>query len=369
MNKNNYYKYLLFILGLIVVGLAIWFFRNIVAYIVISAVLSLIGAPVVNFLDGIRIKNFKLPKGLCAAIALLSIWGVFVLFFWIFVPLVVSETHNVSSINPDKVFNLLSKPISQIDNFINQVGVAGNGSFSSIALFKEKIQSIINLSLFTNIFGSLTSIVGNIFIALFSISFITFFFLKDERLFGQGILLLVPTRHEIAVSKILSSTKYLLVRYFLGIGAQILGIITLITIGLCIIGLDFRTAMVIALFAGIINVIPYVGPLIGSIFGIILGLTSKALILAPDQFLPLVLSIILVFVVVHIIDNIVFQPFIFSSSVKAHPLEIFIVLLVAGHLAWITGMLLAIPGYTVIRVIAKQFLNNFKVVKKLTEKI
>ena len=81
MNMNNYYKYIIFILGLLAVGFAIWFFRNVVAYIVISAVLSLIGAPVVSFLDRIRIKSFKIPKGLCAAVALLMIWGVFVLFF------------------------------------------------------------------------------------------------------------------------------------------------------------------------------------------------------------------------------------------------------------------------------------------------
>ncbi len=369
MIMNKYYKYIIFILGLIAVGLAIWYFQSIIAYVVVSAVLSLIGAPLVNLFDRIKIRKFSLPKAVCAAITLVLLWGVFIAFFWIFVPLIATEAHKLSAIDINKVLSALNEPISKIDSFVNQFGVSGTEQFSTITFLTQKIQSLLSFSLLTNIFGSLASAIGNIFIAMFSISFITFFFLKDEKLFGDGILLLVPTKHELAVRHVLISTKNLLMRYFIGIGGQITGIIILISTGLFIVGIDLRTSLVIALFAGIMNVIPYIGPLIGMIFGITLGLISKALVMTPEQFLPLVLSILAVFLIVHLIDNIVFQPLIFSSSVKAHPLEIFLVLLIAGHLAGITGMLLAIPGYTVIRVIAKQFLNNFKVVKKLTEKI
>lgn len=366
---NKYYKYVIFILGSIAIGVALWYFQNIVAYLIISAVLSLVGAPIVNFLSGIKIKRFSLPKALCAGITLILLWAFFLTFFWIFVPLIGMEAHKLSLIDVNKVLALLKEPINRIDIFINQLSGGTGEQFSTINFLTQKVQSLLNLSLLTDIFGSLASTIGSIFIALFSISFITFFFLKDERLFGEGIIVLIPSRYEMAVRGILSSTKKLLMRYFIGIAAQVTGIIILNTTGLCIVGIDFKTSLVIALFAGVVNIIPYIGPLIGSIFGITLGLISKALILTPDQFLPLILSILAVFLIVHLIDNIVFQPFIFSSSVKAHPLEIFLVLLIAGHLAGITGMLLAIPGYTVIRVIAKEFLNNFKVVKKLTEKI
>ena len=67
--------------------------------------------------------------------------------------------------------------------------------------------------------------------------------------------------------------------------------------------------------------------------------------------------------------GILFQPLIYSSSVNAHPLEIFLVIMIAGSLAGIPGMIIAIPLYTVIRVFAKEFFNKFKVVKKLTKKI
>jgi predicted PurR-regulated permease PerM len=369
MIMNKYYKYVIFILGFAAVGLALWYFQSIVAYLVISAVLSLIGAPVVNFLSKIKIKGFSFPKALCAGATLILLWAFFLTLFWIFVPLIGMEAHKLSLIDINKVLALLKEPVDQIDLFVNQFNGGTGEQFSTIGFLTQKVQTLLNFSLLTDLFGSLASTVSSIFIALFSISFITFFFLKDERLFGDGIILMVPTKYEIAVQGILSSTKRLLMRYFIGIAAQVTGIITLNTIGLCIVGIDFKTSLVIGLFAGVINIIPYIGPLIGSIFGITLGLISKSLIITPDQFLPLILSILAVFLIVHLIDNIVFQPFIFSSSVKAHPLEIFLVLLVAGHIAGITGMLLAIPGYTVIRVIAKEFLNNFKVVKKLTEKI
>jgi predicted PurR-regulated permease PerM len=236
-------------------------------------------------------------------------------------------------------------------------------------LFSQKIKSVLDIGLFTDIFGSLASAISNIFIALFSITFITFFFLKDEGLFNKGVILLVPTKHEQAIRNVLSSTKDLLMRYFVGIFAQMLGMIILTTIGLYLIKIDFQTCLVIALFVGIINVIPYIGKLIGTIFGIVIAIASKIQVLPSDQLVTLFILICVVFAIVHLIDNIFLQTLIFSNSVKAHPLEIFLVILIAGHLAGITGMLVAIPGYTVIRVFAKQFLNNFKFVKKLTEKI
>jgi predicted PurR-regulated permease PerM len=369
MINNNYYKYFIFAGGVLIVGVAAWYFKSIIAYVLISAVLSLIGAPVVNFLDKIKIGKFSLPKAFCAGITLVLFWAVFITFFRLFVPLIAMEAQKLSSIDINKVVVAMNEPIKQIDAVVNQLNVSGGESFSTVNFLTQKVQSVLSIGLFTDFFSSLASTIGNIFIALFSVSFITFFFLKDERLFGGGVILLVPTRYEMPAQRVLISTKNLLMRYFVGIGAQITGIMILVSIGFYIVGIDFRTCLVVALFAGIINVIPYIGPLIGSIFGIIVGLASKMLLLVPDQIMPLVFSILVVFLIVHLVDNIVFQPFIYSNSIKAHPLEVFLVLLIAGHLAGITGMLVAIPGYTVIRVFAKQFLNNFKVVKKLTEKI
>ncbi|HPF94109.1 MAG TPA: AI-2E family transporter, partial [Tenuifilaceae bacterium] len=122
-------------------------------------------------------------------------------------------------------------------------------------------------------------------------------------------------------------------------------------------------------FRGILNVIPYVGPIIGTVLGLIIGVATNLDMNFATEMMPMLIFMLVVFVSVQLIDNFVFQPIIFSSSVHAHPLEIFIVLLIAGSVGGKLGMLLAIPSYTVLRVFAKEFFNNFRVVRKLTEKI
>lgn len=115
------------------------------------------------------------------------------------------------------------------------------------------------------------------------------------------------------------------------------------------------------------NVIPYLGPLIGATIGIIIGIISSLSLGAYTSILPLSLTIAAVFSVSNLIDNMVLQPLIYSTSVKAHPIEIFLVIIIAGSLFGITGMILAVPAYTVLRVIAREFFSEFRLVKKLTE--
>jgi len=135
-----------------------------------------------------------------------------------------------------------------------------------------------------------------------------------------------------------------------------------------IVGLDFKQALLIGLTAAILNIIPYLGPLIGSGLGILMGLAFH-IDLGIVNLLPLAGYMALVFMAVQMVDNFIFQPFIFSSSVNAHPLEIFLVIMMAGSIGGVTGMIAAIPAYTILRVFAKEFFNNFRLVKKLTEKI
>ena len=84
---------------------------------------------------------------------------------------------------------------------------------------------------------------------------------------------------------------------------------------------------------------------------------------------PVLAKLLGVILTAHFIDNNLLVPLIYSKSVKAHPLEIFFVIIMGGSLAGLIGMLLAIPVYTVLRVIAKEFFQQFRVVQKLTAKI
>jgi predicted PurR-regulated permease PerM len=362
-------KYSLIVLSLIVIVIAVWYFQSIIAYILISAVLAIIGKPIVDFLGKIKIRRYGIPKSIRAFIALLFIWCVFIAFFRFVIPLIVSEVNKLSVLNPDKIMNSLSEPISNIERIIEKYQLNGKEKFTLENFVTQKLTSIFNASFISNFFNTVAGLLGNIFIAVFSITFITFFFLRDEKLFNQLIMSVVPTDYEVSFQRALNSTGNLLVRYFIGIIGQLSGIFLLVTIGMTIIGIGFTDSLLIGLLAASVNIIPYIGPLIGSTIGILIGTAAHIDMDFYTQLMPLIGLMGLVFIIVHLIDNFLFQPFIFSNSVHAHPLEIFIVILIAGTLAGVTGMILAIPGYTVLRVFAKEFFNNFKVVKKLTKNI
>lgn len=363
------FRYILIGLGIVLSVAVVWYFSSIVTYILISAVLALIGRPLVELMGKIRIRNVKIPKAIKAFATLLTIWIVVFTFFRVFIPLIVSEINSLSSINPQNILETLQVPINGLESLIDKYQIAGEDKFTVQEFLTQKAIAIFNVSFITAIFGSFAGILGNVFIAFFAISFITFFFLRDEQLFANSMLALVPDKHEEAFRHAMNSARHLLMRYFIGIIGQITGIFTLVTAGLTMVGVGFGHSILIGLIAALFNVIPYIGPLIGVALGIMLGIATHLDLEFYTQLLPLVAKMLVVFMSVQLIDNFVFQPLIFSSSVNAHPLEIFIVILIAGSLAGISGMILAIPMYTVIRVFAKEFFNKFKVVKKLTKNI
>jgi len=362
-------KYILTGLAIVLIILALWYFKAIVAYILISAVFSLIGRPAMDFLNKLKISNFRFPKALNAAFVMIILWLLFIGFFRIFIPLIANQAQELSNINFNNVHSNLEGIIGALEKFFLRINPNGNEGLSLEQHFQQKLISLFSFSSITTAIGETVGILGNIFIAFFSVSFITFFFLKDETLFTGGILLFTPTRYEERLMKFLNGTKKLLSRYFIGILLQITGITILVTLGMSILGLKFQLAAVIGLTAGVMNVIPYIGPLIGISIGLMLGIANHLGMDFYHELLPLLGYMTLVFIIVQVIDNILFQPIIYGTSVKAHPLEIFLVILIAGSLAGIPGMILAIPSYTVIRVFAGEFFYQFKLVKKLTEKI
>ncbi|MFC2120521.1 AI-2E family transporter [Bacteroidota bacterium] len=365
---KEFIKYFLIFLGLVILGWALVFFKSIVAYILIAFLISLIGRPLVDILGKIRIRKFCLPRAIRAVLALAFIWFIIITFFRIFIPIIANEANELSKINTDSVLKSL-EPIKKVEAIYDKMDLGGEEKLSFEDYVTKKISSVFSITWVTNLVEKLAGTLVDLFIAIFSISFISFFFLKESNLFEDGVLLLVPSGKEKKVHNTLLSIKHLLKRYFIGIGGQITGIFILLTIGLTICGVGFHRALVIALFAGIMNVIPYVGPLIGAFFGIMIGIVSHLDMDFYTEILPLISYMALTFMIVQLIDNLLFQPLIFSKSVNAHPLEIFLVIMIAGSFAGIPGMIVAIPAYTVLRVIAKEFFNQFKVVKKLTEKI
>jgi predicted PurR-regulated permease PerM len=357
---------ILLIVGGIFTVFLIWYFSAIVSYILTSVVLSFIGRPMVRWLTRIHLKKIKIPKGMAAFLTLGALWIGLILFFRFIIPLLISEVETLSQIDLEALINSIEEPITR---FLELTGsdtfVMENKTFLDV--LTEQLTSQIDVSRLSNIFGFIAGTLGELLIAAFSVSFITFFFLKDENMFRYAILLIVPTEMEEKVAHIMGSISHLLRRYFIGLLFEVFMVMLLDTVGLTIVGIGFNHAVIIGLFCGMFNVIPYLGPWMGAAVGLLIGAALNINADFMSQTLPLLGLMAVVFLSVQIIDNILFQPLIYSSSVKAHPLEIFLVIIAAGSLAGIVGMILAIPVYTIIRVIAKEFFDNLKLVRKLTE--
>jgi predicted PurR-regulated permease PerM len=365
--KTTFRNFLIFF-GVILLLAAAWFFRNIVVYILVSGVLSIMGRPLVDLFCRIRIWKWKFPRAIAALLALLIIWGFIISFFAIFVPLVTKQINYFSTIDSEKIVQIVQDPLNKLENLFKTFN-KDIGQVSIQDYFAKKVSSVLSIDMIQNFLGSLVSILGNILVAIFSITFITFFFLKDQHLFFESILMWVPETYTENVRRALYSIKSLLTRYFIGILIQSTCIMILVDIGMTIAGIDFQQALVMGLILGILNVIPYVGPWLGLFIAIIMGVASHIQMDFKTVVVPLIYYMIIVEAITHLIDNILFQPVIFSNSVKAHPLEIFIVILAAGFAAGIPGMILGIPTYTVFRVFAREFFYNFKAVQKITSSL
>lgn len=355
--------------GVLILLAAVWYFRNIVVYILVSGVLSIMGRPLVDLFCRIRIWKWKFPRVLAALLALIIIWGSILLFLYIFIPLVTRQINHLTGIDSEKIVRLIEGPLEKIEKLFVSLNPSISDTLSLKAYIASKVSEVLSIDMIQDFIGSIIGVLGNVVVAIFSISFITFFFLKDQHLFFESILMWIPYRYVDNVTRALNSIKKLLTRYFIGIVIQSTCIMILIDIGMTIIGIEFHQALVMGLIIGILNVIPYVGPWLGLFIAIIMGVASHINQDFNTVVIPLVYYMIIVEAVTHTIDNVVFQPVIFSSSVKAHPLEIFVVVLAAGFAAGVPGMILGIPTYTVLRVFAREFFYGFKAVQKITSSL
>jgi predicted PurR-regulated permease PerM len=231
----------------------------------------------------------------------------------------------------------------------------------------NQLKNFINFENLSSIFNNTISYTGSIAGGIFSVLFITFFFLKDEKIIVKAILLITPSNSEAETLDIYKTSKKMLSKYFTGLFLDVLLISFLITLLMWLFGI--KNALIIGCIAGILNVIPYIGPIITLFFAIFFGISGCIELNQYELITTTVTKIIAILIGINLLDAFIIQPAIFSNTVKAHPLEIFLIILMAGILGGVIGMMIAIPTYTLIRIIAKEFLTHFKFFKKLTERI
>ena len=347
----------------ILVGIALLLFflykiQSVLAYLTIAVIASLLGRPIVLFL---RIK-LKFNNTLAVIVTMILLIGVIAGIIALFIPLLVSQGQNLSLLNMDALQ-------ANVENLYREVTEYFGLSSIEIeqGIKNSKILANLDFGFIPNFLNSFISVLGTLSIGLFSVLFIAFFFLKDSKLFEQGLLVFIPDNKESRLKKSINKIKDLLSRYFIGLVLQILILFIIYSIVLFIFGIE--NAIVIAFLCALLNLIPYIGPIIGGILMMTLTMTSNLGADFSTVILPKTIYVMIGFIIGQLVDNFFSQPYIFSNSVRSHPLEIFLIIIIGGLLFGITGMIVAVPGYTAIKVILKEFLAENKIVKSLTKNL
>ncbi len=361
MTSKELSKGILRSLGIIIAILLglyfLWLIRSVIIYIFIAFALSLMGRPFMKLLH----QRMKFSVNLSAIITLVSMIFLLFSFIRLSIPMITEQTQNLSLSNINELKDNIETQLNDLNESLRAHG---------IHFFKpEKITksfSDFNIDVITDYFGDFFSFMGNLIISIFSVLFITFFFLKDKDLFNRIFIGLFPSKDTQKASKLMNQTKDMLSKYFLGLLLQCFIMFVLYFIILIFFGID--NAFIISLICAVFNLIPYIGPLIGAFIFTLLSMSSMYNhgMDMQNEIIPNLTYIFIGYCMAQLIDNFINQPLIYSNSVKSHPLEIFIIMLISGILFGIPGVILAVPGYTVLRLFLKNFYGDSEYVQKIT---
>ena len=344
----------------------LFFFSAMAWMLFLGFIMSLMARPIFDALGRWPKSPWAMGKSMKAGLAILTLWLVLAGVILLIAPTVQQQWAIMSQTD----FTLLSQNIQQalheLENWMAERGwisppTSQNNDLSPLTHFlleqvEQFWQSLRLMDLISPAFDAFSSTLAKLFGSLFS----SFFLLRDRTLFLEKALHLMPASWHSHVWTVLIETRKNLSRYFLGLGLEVLLVAIFTSLGLWMIGLDFPLALTLGTIAGILNLIPYLGPMMGFLMGLVLTVASQLHLPFEAQILPLLLKVSAVFISVQLIDNFALQPWIYSDSVAAHPLEIFMVIVAGGIVNGITGMMLAVPIYTMIRLIARRMFVIFQ---------
>ena len=361
MFKDKFVKRVLFLIALAVLVWFLWAVRSIFLYVAIASVFSLMASPAVDLLDRVRIGGVRIPNTVSVILVMTFFFLLFAGVFSMLIPLVATQAENLSLLDAEKAKENALLIYHNVVGVLIDYGIIG----ATPELTTDYIRSI-DFSFMTDFLNSVVSSIGSLFTLLFAVVFFTFFFLKERNRVSSFVLSVVPDRMKHSVGDMMEKTRNLLSRYVIGLFVQqsLIFIFTLILL----LSFGIQNPFIIAFLVALLNVVPYLGPLMGGTLLVVLSMLSNLSMPVADL-LPTTLWILFGFICIQLVDNFVSQPVIFSNSVKAHPLEIFTVILVGGILFGVLGMIIAVPSYTILRIIAKEFFWDSKIVRAFTKDI
>ncbi|VXA95986.1 Putative transport protein YueF [Exiguobacterium sp. 8H] len=360
MFENKWYRALFWTLTIFLV---IWVGTQIsFVFEPIQVILALVTVPLIvaglffYFLVGIvdfLEKRLKGKRTLAVAVTLIGLVLIFTLVFSILGPVLGEQITSLVNAMPSIAKELQKQAFAVRDTLLQNEFFA-RFMAENDEMFRNLTTNITSYlgDLFGNIassFGQVVGFVTSAVITIVVIPFMLLYMLLDGKRLPDAIVKLLPSSYEKETRHILHDmhetvrsyvNAQLLVAFFVGITSLI---------GLWIVGVDY--AILLALFMMVTNIIPYVGPFLGA---------APAVVVAFIQDPIKVLWVIVVIIVVQQIESNVISPLIQGKSLKVHPLTIIIVLLVAGNLAGIIGMLIAVPFYAVAKTVVQNIVRIYK---------
>lgn len=344
-------KSVLGLMGAIILIMLFYNYSTLIGYAIVAMVLSYILDPIVNKMQASGMnRTLAITLTLCALILVLV---------WIstnIIPVIATQMVELAGqLNVQNVKNIATRIEGRlIENF----------SFLPSGFLRDNLTSVVEELLdvgnLPNAVGNIIGIFTNIFSAFLVIPFATFFFLKDGSRIRRELLRLVPNKYFETTLSLIDKVEVRLGVYFRSVMLQSLLVALFSWLALSIAGLN--NALSVGIAVGLANTIPYFGPIIGYILSIIVS------IIEVGDF-SLVLACVIAILFVQLLDNLVFQPLIFSRSADLHPVAILFIILIGAETAGILGMLIAIPIATIVKITINQIswsLNNYHVFRTRT---
>ena len=326
-------------------------FTSVFVYVLFSFILSMVLYPLTRRVEKAAARlglNEKTARSLAALLAVCIVLLVVLLMGRLLLPALSHEIRLLTTIDYNTLSVSFDKWLYSIQTFLVDHQMIEPDE-TVVGILVDSIARLLNLSAVTSVLGGAVNFVVSSFIAVFSILFLTFFFVRDRGLFKKGVLAVVPAEWTDHVGRVVDVISGSLARYFSGLLTEVGCMMVLLSAGMLLLGV--KGAVLFGVLGGLLNIIPYLGPVLGALVCCTLGIINTMSGGDYTEVWPVVLKIASTFFAANIVDNVVLQPWIYSEQLKVHAVEIFLVMLLSGMVGGILGVLLAIPVYVILRTI------------------
>ncbi|GMA70115.1 AI-2E family transporter [Leuconostoc litchii] len=316
------------------------FISTVFVPLIVAGFLYYVLKPIVALLEKVTIKGHKIPHKLAVIVTFMLFLGMIAGALVLLIPTLVAEITNLITSLPD-----FAKTVQAFATDSLQSKWLSN---LNLAIDVDEVKSAIGkysasfLTVTAGTLGSVVSMITSVTINVITIPVVLFYMLSDGERLVPAIQKLFPARFADNVKELTTKMDKTIEKYISGQAIEMLFVGITMAIGYLIIGQPY--AWLFGVIAGITNIVPYIGPWIGVI---------PSLIVASTQSWKQVLLVLIVMTVVQQLDGNFIYPNVIGKTLKIHPLTIMILLMVAGNLWGIVGMILIIPTYAVARTVIK----------------